>query len=164
MQFSDRRGRAWLGSTQVTTAQTERGRPRRRTTRQQYGDYIGLSSAADATLRAGPIGAAAGRSRFGARRSRFQAFGFVFGKSTFSEDEVSPNQSFSPAYFLNVDGFTNESLGFNVARRPQRPTGQPAGDHGERRPGSEQLDPGADRDDRRQPADGQQFRSAADPS
>ena len=40
--------------------------------------------------------------------------GFVFGKSTFSQDEVTAGQAFNPAFYINVDGFTNEALGFNA--------------------------------------------------
>lgn len=113
MQYSTDGGANWSGAIQVTTAETDESSAPQ-DNNQQYGDYIGMSSGGGRYFgcwtdrRAGKD-----EQIFGAPLA-VPSIRFVFGKSTFSQDEVSAGQQFKPAFFINVAGFTNEALGFNV--------------------------------------------------
>lgn len=113
MQFSQDGGQTWSGALQVTTAETnEANSPD--DNNQQYGDYIGMSSAAGRYFACWTDRRSGGNEQIWGAPLAIPSIRFVFGKSTFSQDEVSSAEAFKPAYYVNVDGFTNEELGFNA--------------------------------------------------
>jgi hypothetical protein len=111
-QFSLDDGVNWSSPIQITTAATNETTAGANNF--SYGDYSGLTGFGGRFFACWTDRRSGGVEEIWGAPLAIPSMRFVFGKSTFSEDEVSPNQSFNPAYFLNVDGFTNESLGFNA--------------------------------------------------
>ena len=111
-QYSTDDGVTWSAAIQVTTAATNE------TTAGangfSYGDYSGCTGYAGRFFACWTDRRSGGFEEIWGAPLAIPSIRFVFGKSTFSKDEVSPSESFSPAYYINVDGFTNESLGFNA--------------------------------------------------
>ena len=115
-----------MGPTKVTTAETNEATSPQDNS-QQYGDYIGMSSGGGRYFACWTDRRGGGDEQIWGAPLAIPSIGFVFGKSTFSQDEVSPSQAFNPAYFINVDGFTNESLGFtSTGSLSVKPTNIPA--------------------------------------
>ena len=112
MQYSTDGGATWSGATRVTTAQTDELTGAQDNS-QQYGDYIGMSSGGGRYFACWTDRRSGGDEQIFGAPLAIPSMNFVFGKSTFSQDEVSPGQVINPAYYINVAGFTNESLGFN---------------------------------------------------
>ncbi len=112
MQNSTDGGLTWSPAVQVTTAETNEATGAEDNS-QQYGDYIGLSGYG------GRFFACWTDRRGGSDEQIFGAalavpsLEFKIDKDTFGKNEVAAKSSYSPAYWLQVDGFTNESLGFN---------------------------------------------------
>ena len=113
MQFSSDSGVSWSGATQVTTKETDESTGSE-DDNQQYGDYIGVSSGGGRYFACWTDRRGGGDEQVWGAPLAVPAIGFVFGKSTFSQDEVTAGQAFNPAFYINVDGFTNEALGFNA--------------------------------------------------
>ena len=113
MQFSLDNGVTWSGATQITSAETDETAASAQLDF-QYGDYIGLTGFAGRFFACWTDRRSGGSEEIWGAPLAIPSISFVFGKSTFSQDEVSPNQAFNPAFYINVDGFTNESLGFNT--------------------------------------------------
>lgn len=112
MQYSTDGGASWSAALQVTTAETNEATGSQ-DEGNQYGDYIGLSAAGGRFFACWTDRRGGGNEQIYGAPLAIPSIRFVFGKSTYSQDEVSPSQAWNPAYFINVDGFTNESLGFN---------------------------------------------------
>jgi hypothetical protein len=113
MQYSTDGGLTWSGAIQVTTAETDESNMPQ-DNNQQYGDYIGMSSAGGRYFACWTDRRSGNDEQIFGAPLAVPSIRFVFGKSTYSQDEVSPSQQFNPAFFINVDGFTNEALGFNA--------------------------------------------------
>lgn len=112
MQSSTDNGATWSGAMPVTTGESDETMGANVHQHDQYGDYIGLSSAGGKFF-------ACWTDR---RNDTFeQIWGapiaiprceLIVDKSTFGQDEVAANLSYPSAFWLAVDGFTNEALGF----------------------------------------------------
>jgi hypothetical protein len=118
MQYSVDGGATWSGATKVTTATTDEASGAEDNS-QQYGDYIGMSSGGGRYFACWTDRRSGGNEQIWGAPLAIPSMGFVFGKSTFSQDEVSAGEAFNPAFYINVAGFTNESLGLsNVNSKP----------------------------------------------
>ena len=113
MQFSTNGGVTWSGASQVTTSETNEASGQQ-DEGNQYGDYIGMSAAGGRYFACWTDRRGGGNEQIYGAPLAIPSIGFVFGKSTFSQDEVTAGQAFNPAFYINVDGFTNEALGFNA--------------------------------------------------
>jgi hypothetical protein len=118
MQFSTDGGATWSAATQVTTAESNEALGQQ-DEGNQYGDYIGMSSGGGRYFACWTDRRSGGNEQIWGAPLAIPSIGFVFGQSTFSQDEVSAGQAFNPAFYINVAGFTNESLGLsNVNSQP----------------------------------------------
>ena len=111
-QYSTDDGVTWSAPIQITTAATNETTAGANNF--SYGDYSGLTGFGGRYFACWTDRRSGGSEEIWGAALAVPSVRFVFGKSTFSKDEVSPSQSFSPAYYINVDGFTNESLRFNA--------------------------------------------------
>jgi len=110
-QFSQDDGASWSAPIQITTAATNETTSANNFS---YGDYSGLTGYGGRFFACWTDRRSGGVEEIWGAPLAIPSIRFVFGKSTFGKDAVSPSQSFSPAYYINVDGLTNESLGFNA--------------------------------------------------
>ena len=110
MQSSTDSGATWSGAMKVTTSETDETASGYNT--YQYGDYIGL------TGHAGRFFACWTDRRSGSFEEIWGAplaiprCELLVNKSTFGADEVAVSASYAPAFWLAVDGFFHEALGF----------------------------------------------------
>ncbi len=117
MQTSSDRGATWSDAQRVTTSQTDETAAA--SNPNQYGDYIGLTGyngnffACWTDRRGGSF-----EEIWGARLKP-PSLSLIIDKSTFGQDEVEVGlpgtSSFTPAYWVAVDGFTKSQLGLNSA-------------------------------------------------
>ena len=145
----------WSAPIQITTAATNETTAGANNF--SYGDYSGLTGFGGRYFACWTDRRSGGSEEIWGAPLAVPSIRFVFGKSTFSKDEVSPSQSFSSGLLHQRRWVHQRIPGLQRAQRPQRPTGQCSGDRGDRRPGSEQLDGGADRHDLGQSACGRTF-------
>jgi hypothetical protein len=110
-QFSVDDGVTWSAPIQITTAATNETTS---ASNFSYGDYSGLTGYGGRFFACWTDRRSGGSEEIWGAPIAIPSIRFVFGKSTFSKDEVSPSQSYSPAYYINVEGFPNASLGFNA--------------------------------------------------
>jgi hypothetical protein len=124
-QYSVDDGVSWSGPIQIATAATNETTAGANPF--SYGDYSGLTGYGGRYFACWTDRRSGGFEEIWGAPLAIPSIGFVFGKSTFSQDEVSPSQAFNPAYYINVDGFTNESLGFtSTGSLSVKPTNLPA--------------------------------------
>jgi hypothetical protein len=112
MQNSSDGGATWSPAVQVTTAQTDESTGSKDNS-QQYGDYIGLSGYGGRFFACWTDRRGGGDEQIWGAPLAIPSLGFRVDKDTFGQDEVAAKASYPSAYWLAVDGFTNESLGFN---------------------------------------------------
>jgi hypothetical protein len=107
-QFSLDDGVTWSAPIQITTAATNETIAGANNF--SYGDYSGLTGYGGRFFACWTDRRSGGSEEIWGAPIAIPSIRFVFGKSTFSKDEVSANQSFNPAYYINVEGFPNASL------------------------------------------------------
>ncbi len=122
MQYSTDFGGTWSPAIQVTTLGTDEA-VTPQDNAQEFGDYIGLSVAHGRffgcwTDRRGSTTAV--EQIWGAPLA-IPEIGFVINKATFGQDEVIVHTSWPKAFWLSVQGFTNEALGFATAAALNQP-------------------------------------------
>jgi hypothetical protein len=123
MQSSIDGGATWSGAMKVTTSETDETASGFNT--YQYGDYIGL------TGHAGRFFACWTDRRSGSFEEIWGAplaipdCQLLINKATFGQDEVAVNSTYAPAFWLAVDGFFHEALGFNSTGDLNNPNPNP---------------------------------------
>jgi len=112
-QSSTDGGAHWSPAVRVTTAATnEAVNPQ--DNGQEFGDYIGLTAGGGRFFACWTDRRGGGNERILGAPIAIPHCEFIMNKQTFGQDEVAAHASYPGAYFLAVDGFTNESLGFNA--------------------------------------------------
>ena len=112
MQSSVDNGLTWSGAMQITSSETDETAASAELNF-QYGDYIGLTGQAGRFFACWTDRRGGGAEEIWGAPIAIPDCQFLFGKTTFGQDEVSAKASFPSAFFIAVDGFTNEALGFN---------------------------------------------------
>lgn len=112
MQYSTDRGVAWSPAVKVTTQPTTEATGSQ-DNNQEFGDYIGLSGVFGRYFGCWTDRRGGGDEQVYGAPLAVPGIGFAINKGTFGQDEVSLHSSWPSAFWLDVNGFTNESLGFN---------------------------------------------------
>jgi hypothetical protein len=112
MQFSTDRGVNWSPAIRVTTQPTNEATGAQDNS-QEFGDYIGLSGVYGRYFACWTDRRGGGNEQIFGAPLGVPSIEFALNKATFGQDEVSLHSSWPSAFWLDVNGFTNESLGFN---------------------------------------------------
>jgi sucrose-6-phosphate hydrolase SacC (GH32 family) len=115
MQTSADNGTTWSDAQQVTTSPTDETTAG--ANQNQYGDYIGLTGFNGNFFACWTDRRSGTREEIWGARLRPPSCSLIIDKSTFGQDEVEVGlpgtSSFTPAYWVAVDGFTKSQLGLN---------------------------------------------------
>jgi hypothetical protein len=109
MQASLDHGASWSSAGRITTAQTDETSAGAQSNF-QYGDYIGLTGHDGNFFACWTDRRSGGVEEIWGAPIQTSSISFVFGQSTYAKDEVSVTAAFSPAYWIQVSGFSNDQL------------------------------------------------------
>jgi hypothetical protein len=112
MQYCADGGATWSPAVQVSTQSTTEATGAEDSA-QEFGDYMGLSGVYGRYFACWTDRRGGGEEQIYGAPLAVPSIGFAINKSTFGKDEVGLHASWPGAFWLEVNGFTNESLGFN---------------------------------------------------
>lgn len=111
-QYSTDGGVTWSPAVKVSTQSTTEATGAEDNA-QEFGDYMGLSGVYGRFFACWTDRRGGGEEQIFGAPLAVPGIGFAINKSTFGMDEVGLHASWPGAFWLELNGFTNESLGFN---------------------------------------------------
>jgi hypothetical protein len=112
MQYSNDGGVTWSPAVQVTTAETDEATGDE-DNEQEYGDYIGLTTSGGRYFACWTDRRSGGDEQIWGAPLAIPSMQFDLENATFGQDEVAAQSAYPSAYWLQMNNFTNKSLGFN---------------------------------------------------
>jgi len=115
LQTSLDNGASWSGAMKITEGETDETNSASDVYQDQFGDYIGMSSAGGTMFACWTDRHLGGDEQIWGAPVAVPACELIVDKSTFGQDEVAAQASYPSAFWLAVDGFPNKALGFAVS-------------------------------------------------